>query len=837
MESEGAIAWPDVENSSDYQNLPQHEQQAAKEQYFSSVVAQKPEFQALPEADKHVAANQFLNPPDNPDMQGGIAQFTKGFGDAMHNIPGVRQFMDLNPELKAMGSEVKEPQGIGNKIARGVGEAAGYTPGVMAGAATLPAAPVLGPALGVGMQTATGAAQEGDNPLQAAGKGAVSAAATYAGGKVLNAAVGAAGETFKPVGQKITDTINDLYSKAVKPTIVKGNFNILNQADKNVESGIRAIVDNKHNLDLGEDGETLPKNLDQASQAVQDTKAAIFEKYNNMQKAATGQGVTINPQTLVKPLDDIINDKAMGVVSPKTAQYAQDLKERLVGRESTGPDDPGTPGAGPLTPEEAQNIIKGFNGRLKAFYKNPSPDQYGNTAVDALVANNARKQLDDAISNAVGEGYQGLKNQYGALSSMEKDITRASQRASNYVPKGLLDFSDIFTGDQIVKGILTGNPGEMVSGGIMRGFKEYYKNLNNPNAIISKMFDKVDQYMQAEKNPSLAAKFQEGLQTVKQKASSVLDALDIRNSNYGFGMAGKVGSGGQATPVEAELLGGKRLPAPPTPIRPGRRLPGPGDAGNVDASVIPQPQAGGVPRGITQQEGMGPEIAPTQAQSIRPELETKYPQTHTQAQPINVPNNMPKVPTQAEIDTVNSAPKSADDRRSITRILNKYGVTSADKLNEIWKSAGLPAAAAVGVGSAQGKPKPINVPINANSAQLDGIKKQLGAVENFNKTTGNYAHITPVVVRDLIQHGMLFKGYTFNQAMKDPKLYDNVVQKYWKLIGDKYGVPESQKYLWWRRPLDYKRTGGDINQLKHPQDRNQMFNRVKNHNAALRGGK
>lgn len=515
-------SWSAVEQSQQYQALPPEEQQSAKQQYFSQVVAQKPEFQSLEDNEKQAAAQQFLEAPKQEEMHGAIAQAGKGFYEAMHQIPGVRQFMDVNPELGEMANEVPEPTGLGDKAARMVGQGVGLTP-AFAGGEALAGGTMIGGALGVGAQQAAGDIQEGKSPIQAATSGALTAGLTYAGGKVLNAAGELVENATKPVAQKISDTIGDLYNKAVKPTIVKGNNALTQQNKANVESGIRAIVDNKENLSLGDEGSQTPETLSHTSEAIEQTKNDIFNKYNDLQKQATGQGVKVNGLGLAQSLQPIIDDKALEVVSPQTKDYAIKLFDRLQS-------------AGDMTPEEAQNMIKGFNGRLKAYYRNPSPDQYGNTAVDALVANNTRKQLDDAITSSVGEGYQGLKNQYGALSSMEKDVARAAQRSSNYQNKGLLDFSDIFTGEQVARGILSGNPAELASGIGGRLIKEYYKRLNNPDANIKEMFSKVGKYIEQEKQPSLQENISAATQKAKESLGGLADAVPNR-----FAMAGKVG--------------------------------------------------------------------------------------------------------------------------------------------------------------------------------------------------------------------------------------------------------------------------------------------------------
>ena len=92
---------------------------------------------------------------------------------------------------------------------------------------------------------------------------------------------------------------------------------------------------NSPNLELGDEGVNLPQNLQHFSEAISQTKNDIFNAYNEMQKQATGEGITLDPEELAKPLDHIINSKSMQVVSPKTVQYAQAVKERLIGTEPT----------------------------------------------------------------------------------------------------------------------------------------------------------------------------------------------------------------------------------------------------------------------------------------------------------------------------------------------------------------------------------------------------------------------------------------------------------------------------------------------------------------------
>lgn len=67
---------------------------------------------------------------------------------------------------------------------------------------------------------------------------------------------------------------------------------------------------------------------------------------------------------------------------------------------------------------------------------------------------------------------------------------------------------------------------------------------------------------------------------------------------------------------------------------------------------------------------------------IKPTLESKYDGPTQKAQAIKDTIITPRVPTQREIDIVNSAPKSAAERQKISRIMNKYNVKKLIKLQK-----------------------------------------------------------------------------------------------------------------------------------------------------------
>ena len=53
-------SWSEVEQSQQYQSLPQQDKDMAKQEYFKSVVMAKPEFNQLNDTQKQEARNEFL---------------------------------------------------------------------------------------------------------------------------------------------------------------------------------------------------------------------------------------------------------------------------------------------------------------------------------------------------------------------------------------------------------------------------------------------------------------------------------------------------------------------------------------------------------------------------------------------------------------------------------------------------------------------------------------------------------------------------------------------------------------------------------------------------------
>jgi hypothetical protein len=277
--------------------------------------------------------------------------------------------------------------------------------------------------------------------------------------------------------------------KAIRPSVAgKKTRGQIKQYHDKAATAVEEIISNKNNLDLrnelGERIEGLPQNLDQFSQAVEQTKKQVFNRYDALAKEAGDIGVNIDLSVTANKLDDIFANKVLEDISPETIDYARKRVEVLEGR-------------GNYTATETQEAIQLYNQTLEKFYRDPSVGNKGQALVDSLIANDLRKQLDTAIEGATGKEYQSLKNKYGALKTIEKDVTHRAIVDARKNNKGLLDFTDVFTGANVVSGMLAREPVTAIAGATGKGISAYYKMLNDPNRVVKSMFKDVEKLTQS----------------------------------------------------------------------------------------------------------------------------------------------------------------------------------------------------------------------------------------------------------------------------------------------------------------------------------------------------
>lgn len=331
-------------------------------------------------------------------------------------------------------------------------------------------------------------------------------------------AIDTAGVVKQGVKKAFTSNLNeakvtDLYNRAIRPTVVgKSNAGQIEKANTQAVSGLKSIADNKANLTFTDaNGEKItgqaPKSVEQLTQAIEQTKKSIFQKYDTLAKQAGGQGVTVDAPIIAKELSPVIESKSLSIANPRAVEYAKTLQERLNQ-------------AGGIDAQTAQDVIQHYNESLKAFYRNPSYDTASSASIDALIVNKFREALDDGISKSTGAQYQALKNQYGALSSMEKDVAHRNIVWGRQNAVGLAgNLANITSGAELARGLIMMNPADIGASVAIKGIQKYMKYLNNPDVGVSKIFSELEK-------PSLPSTGSTKLPTqVKQENDSLTPTI------------------------------------------------------------------------------------------------------------------------------------------------------------------------------------------------------------------------------------------------------------------------------------------------------------------------
>lgn len=420
--------------------------------------------------------------------EGATGQFGEGkAGDRMLTglfgqvVPGAYQTV-ASPIAGAASVAPSNVQGA----LRGFGEVLNYIPTEVVKATGIDPESEKGKA----MVEAVGLIQ--DAGIFAAGKGVSALSKTPAAQKGIKAVSEVAEKgrtgiknTFDYLGQKFgkdvpKNVLND-FKKGVKPHLPgKTTISTSRAYDDNVLKALDAITDNKDMLQLTDaDGMLVkysaPKNLKQLGEALEQTKRSIYSQYDDMARQAGGQGVSIGTDDIARNLDDIINDDALRLSHPEAINYAQQLKDRY-----------GEMGNLDIT--TAQDVVQNLNKNLESFYRNPDYTNASRAGIDALVANNLRKNLDDVITKATGPGYGDLRGKYGALKAIERDVMKAYLRDARKNVKGLIDYTDIFSGGQAVNAIASMSGAGLAQAGAQKAIASFFKRLNDPNKAIQKAF-------------------------------------------------------------------------------------------------------------------------------------------------------------------------------------------------------------------------------------------------------------------------------------------------------------------------------------------------------------
>ena len=279
---------------------------------------------------------------------------------------------------------------------------------------------------------------------------------------------------------RLRKVVDEPFEKAIKPsTVGRDTAGKRAKFKEDVRESVQAIIDNKKNLLLedanGNFVKKLPESIDEASQAISQTKKELFNTWDTLQKQAGGKGIKVKLNRVVEELDNVINNEAIKLSDPDVVVFAQALKDRFFK-------------AGEITPKVADQIIASFNAKLKAFNRNPNLADVSKHTVNNGVVVKLRQSLDETVSNAVGKKFQPLKTKYGALSSIEKDVGKAAAREAKSVSGKMSAFMDAFSIGDMARGVVSLRPGLVAKGSAQLALKALFFRRMNPDKAVASLF-------------------------------------------------------------------------------------------------------------------------------------------------------------------------------------------------------------------------------------------------------------------------------------------------------------------------------------------------------------
>lgn len=274
--------------------------------------------------------------------------------------------------------------------------------------------------------------------------------------------------------------------KSIRPSVSgKQGMGDVVRYKNQARDAVKTIVENKNDLLLedysGNLTKKLPETVNEFAQSIGQTKSLVYKEYSNLIKEAGENNAVVALDPVVAEMQKIAMNKSLLMKDPELAKYAAGVAERFQG-------------VGKMGPDEADDLVTLYNQSLKAFYSHPTYESASKAAIDAMVVNKLRKALDETVEGATGEAFQVLKNKYGALKAIEKDVVNRAIVAGRQNVKGLIDFSDIFSAGDVVNGILSMRPELIAKGVAQNQVKNYWRKLNSPDRQISTMFRTVDRH-------------------------------------------------------------------------------------------------------------------------------------------------------------------------------------------------------------------------------------------------------------------------------------------------------------------------------------------------------
>ena len=222
-----------------------------------------------------------------------------------------------------------------------------------------------------------------------------------------------------------------------------------------------------------------PKNAKQAMEAINESKQKLWQQVQGenrkVNKITTWDEIAQEIYNFTKNHENDALFRANPELEWRLSQYADSIKEN--------------PRFSKLTQDDLQELLTNTNQKipansfLKQLDSNPIETQK-NTVLASLL----RDKVENNLMDTIWSSSQELRNKYGSLRQLEKDLAKRYWVYARQNPKWLADLFWAEAIPEIAMGIITGNIWQVAKWVLIKWVTQTIKNKNNPNNIIKDIF-------------------------------------------------------------------------------------------------------------------------------------------------------------------------------------------------------------------------------------------------------------------------------------------------------------------------------------------------------------
>lgn len=229
----------------------------------------------------------------------------------------------------------------------------------------------------------------------------------------------------------------------------------------------------------------LPESRIEFAEAIDQMKTRLYNEFNSKQKAAGQAGLSFSGDDINARLQSYLDDPSAPPSASLENRYLLRTMKMYEGKQ--------------LTPSQMEKELALVNARLKAYYKNPSPNLANKASADAKLAQILRDELDSGIRHFEGPGYQQLRNEYGNIRALQDRIGRAAQKQlkEEGEPGKWYDIKDVGIGVGTALS-MTQDPMYAAVGGSLLGARQVGRYLTQPDRRIKRMFQTTEKLFKPE---------------------------------------------------------------------------------------------------------------------------------------------------------------------------------------------------------------------------------------------------------------------------------------------------------------------------------------------------